>query len=86
MELGSGVLDNCASICHGRPHGIFDNGHPTSLRRSEKPCRCHPVGQISSRSFVICHDTLSIRLPFTGNGHSGERLLLLIRENAPQAR
>jgi len=74
MELGGGVLDNCASICHGPSlMAFFDNGHPTCT-----------LGEVKNRADVILywganpvhahprHMSRYAIYPigfFTGNGH-----------------
>ncbi|MDD1724082.1 MAG: formylmethanofuran dehydrogenase subunit B [Methanospirillum sp.] len=45
MELGGGVLDNCASICHGPSlMAVFDNGYPTCT-----------LGEVKNRADVIVY-------------------------------
>ena len=45
MELGGGILDNCASICHGPSlMAFFDNGHPTCT-----------LGEVKNRAYVILY-------------------------------
>lgn len=74
MELGGGILDNCASICHGPSlMAFFDNGHPTCT-----------LGEVKNRADVILywganpahahprHMSRYAIFPtgyFTGNGH-----------------
>ncbi len=45
MELSKGILDNCASICHGPSlMAIFDNGYPTCT-----------LGEVKNRADVIVY-------------------------------
>ena len=45
MELSGGILDNCASICHGPSlMAFFDNGHPTCT-----------LGEVKNRADVILY-------------------------------
>lgn len=45
MEIGCGILDNCASICHGPSlMAFFDNGHPTCT-----------LGEVKNRADVILY-------------------------------
>lgn len=45
MELGGGILDNCASICHGPSlMAVFDNGYPTCT-----------LGEVKNRADVIIY-------------------------------